>query len=123
MMRRSAGSKAPFGKGRRPWIVPGMLKLDLLAIRFKAKTGQTIGVSPLPTDAATGQSADLVVTATTPCVVFDGKGAKVAVGTRSWFAHEVGPIPPKFSGTKEVDVRLSGASGTSAQCSATEQPQ
>ena len=50
------------------------------------------------------------------CVVVDSKGVTVGVNTRSFFAHEYGPIQPGFKGRLKVPVQLNGASAKSISC-------
>jgi len=50
------------------------------------------------------------------CAVVDSEGVIVGVNTRSFFAHEYGPIQPGFKGRLKVPVQLNGASAKSISC-------
>ena len=57
---------------------------------------------------------------TIKCIALDSKGNKININTRSFFAHEYGPIKPGFEGTLKVPVELHGASMKSMSCSCRE---
>jgi len=56
---------------------------------------------------------------TIECIAKAEDGSKLGVNSRSWFEHRDGPIPPGFTGVKEVPVNLHGADGRSMSCKVT----
>jgi len=53
---------------------------------------------------------------TIQCVALNASGGKVNQNTRSFFAREVGPIAPGYTGTVSIPVSLNGDHVASMQC-------
>ncbi len=53
---------------------------------------------------------------TIKCIATDHAGNKINYNTRSFFAHEYGPIKPGFQGTLKVPIKLNGIHMQSINC-------
>ena len=54
---------------------------------------------------------------TIECTALDSRGNKININSRSFYAHEYGPIKPGFKGTLKIPVGLYGATMKSMECS------